>query len=166
VSALTGADIALVRWRGDDDALLGHQWRSAAAVVGGLLSTDHGQGRSLTHRRAPLRPPRAGQLDRRAQLSPHRRQDEAPAAPSGFPSEVSGEPAHVASLRKLAAGFGITVTGWESLQVQAGPMGGIGSSATCLKIAKALDADKVANLNAGRATTGGNLPAAPAAPAA
>jgi phage recombination protein Bet len=89
--------------------------------------------------------------------------DEAPAAPSGFPSEVSGEPAHVASLRKLAAGFGITVTGWESLQVQAGPMGGIGSSATCLKIAKALDADKVANLNAGRATTGGNLPTAPVA---
>jgi hypothetical protein len=37
-------------------------------------------------------------------------------------------------------------------------MGGIESPATCLKIAKALDAAKVANLNAGRATTGGALP--------
>ena len=81
VSRLTGADIALVRWRGDDDALIGHQWRSAAAVVGGLLGTDHGQGRSLTHRRAPLRPPRAGALDRRAALTPHRRIDHPPVAP-------------------------------------------------------------------------------------
>jgi phage recombination protein Bet len=87
--------------------------------------------------------------------------DEAPAAASTFPAEVEGESGHIASLRKLASGLGITATGWESLRVQAGPMGGIEAPATCLKIAKALDASKVANLNAGRATTGGNLPTAP-----
>jgi phage recombination protein Bet len=91
---------------------------------------------------------------------------EAPAEPApsqAFPAVVEGDPGHVASLRKLAAGLGITATGWESLQVQAGPMGGIGEPSTCLKIAKALDAAKVQNLNAGRATTGGNLPAVLAA---
>jgi hypothetical protein len=75
VAALTGADLALCRWRGDPDAMLGHAWRSAAAVIAGLLSTDRGQARSLTHRRAPLRPPRAGALDRKAQLNPYRRGD-------------------------------------------------------------------------------------------
>ncbi len=74
VTSLSGADIAMCRWTGEDDALAGHDWRSAAAVVAGLLGADRGRGRSLTHRRAPLRPPRRARLDRRAELEPFRRE--------------------------------------------------------------------------------------------
>lgn len=80
--SLLGADAAVCAWDGTPEALAAHGWRSAAALVAGLLSADLADpGRSLLRRRLPLLPPRRATVDRRPALTPRVRRD-VEAAPS------------------------------------------------------------------------------------
>lgn len=67
---LMGSDVGLCRWRGEEDRLREHGWRSCAAVVGGMLGSLGAEvGLSLTGRSIHLPTGRAIARHRLAELS-------------------------------------------------------------------------------------------------
>ena len=67
---LVGSDVALCGWSGEEQRLRAHGWRSAAAVVGGLMAADGDEvGTALAGRSAALPPGRAISRSREHVLS-------------------------------------------------------------------------------------------------
>ncbi|MBK9369901.1 MAG: hypothetical protein IPN01_26995 [Deltaproteobacteria bacterium] len=80
---LAGADVAVCAWEGEPLALERQGWRSAAAVVAGVIaSRESGRGLSVQGVNAALPPPRYTAEDRVALLSP------ATATPPRLPPEL------------------------------------------------------------------------------
>ncbi|MFH1466866.1 MAG: hypothetical protein ABIO70_20955 [Pseudomonadota bacterium] len=66
---LLGVDAGLCCWRGGEASLAAHAWRSASAVVAGMLAGDEGTvGAPLDGRSVALPPGRVGARDRRHEL--------------------------------------------------------------------------------------------------
>ena len=68
--SLVGTDVAICGWSGAEHRLRAHGWRSAAAVIGGLLASDGEEvGRGLVGRTAVLPPGRSFARNRTPDLS-------------------------------------------------------------------------------------------------